>query len=61
MEDTLEQIEDALERIEAGVYGKCENCGNEISLARLKALPYAKLCILCQEEQEKNNFHSIRR
>jgi RNA polymerase-binding protein DksA len=53
MEGTLEQIEGALERIEMGVYGKCERCGKDISSARLEALPYAELCIECQEEQEK--------
>jgi DnaK suppressor protein len=51
---TLEQVEGALERIRAGVYGKCERCNKDISLARLNVLPYAELCIECQEKEEKN-------
>ncbi len=45
-------IEDALKRIENGTYGDCESCGAEIPLARLKAKPHARLCIVCQEKQE---------
>ena len=33
-------------------YGKCENCGEEISSARLEALPHARLCINCKEKEE---------
>lgn len=46
-------IEDALKRIETGTYGDCESCGAAIPLPRLKAKPHARLCIACQEEQEK--------
>ena len=49
----LAQIEDALERLHAGKYGLCGACGSAIKLARLKALPYAKLCIDCQREEER--------
>lgn len=48
----LAQIEGALERIQSGNYGVCEGCGNKIPMARLKALPYASLCIGCQREKE---------
>ena len=51
---TLEQIEAALERIEEGTYGQCEECGVKIPKARLNALPYATLCIKCAEAQEKS-------
>jgi DnaK suppressor protein len=44
---TLIDIEDALERIENGNYGKCDNCSAEISIERLKALPFAKTCMKC--------------
>ena len=44
---TLEQIEEALDRIEDGNYGVCEECGAEIPKARLNAIPYAVLCVRC--------------
>lgn len=49
----LAQIDKALERIGEGAYGLCEKCGEKISLARLKALPFAVKCIRCQEEDEQ--------
>ena len=49
---TLEQIESALERIEEGNYGQCEECGVKIPKARLNAVPYATLCIKCQSSHE---------
>ena len=48
----LVQIDNALERIAEGMYGMCEKCGEAISQARLKALPFAGKCIRCQEEDE---------
>lgn len=48
----LYDIDDALKRIEEGAYGICESCKRAISKTRLKAVPYAKLCINCQEKQE---------
>jgi DnaK suppressor protein len=49
----LRQIEHALERISAEVYGRCEFCGGQISVARLNALPYTDSCINCQRENER--------
>ncbi len=49
----LAQIEAALERMRDGTFGNCEACGGAIPLARLQALPYAVLCIQCQQEAEK--------
>lgn len=43
-------VMDAIERIDAGTYGKCERCGNEIPVERLEALPTAKLCVTCKQE-----------
>jgi DnaK suppressor protein len=43
--DLLGKVEKALERIDEGRYGLCERCGKPIEKARLKALPYANLCI----------------
>ena len=43
--DTLAEIDAALQRIEDGTYGICENCGKPIGAERLAALPWARLCI----------------
>ena len=43
--DLLRKIDKALARMDAGTYGFCERCGKPIEKARLKALPYATLCI----------------
>jgi RNA polymerase-binding protein DksA len=43
----------ALEKIEAGTYGLCENCSRPVSKKRLKALPFARLCIACKQEEEQ--------
>ncbi len=50
---TLLRIEEALARIESGAYGICTNCSNEIRAGRLKAMPWARYCIDCQELAEK--------
>lgn len=51
--ETLQKIDDALRRLEVGSYGSCADCGSEISEARLRALPFASLCISCQEQAEE--------
>ena len=51
--DKLQAIEDALDRIEEGEYGLCEQCEEEIAQARIEALPFTRLCVACQEELEK--------
>jgi len=53
LERLLEEVEDALERFEEGTYGICEDCGQEIDTARLKAIPYARLCLECQRKRER--------
>ncbi len=45
--ETLQEIEDALHKFDAGTYGRCESCGNQIAEARLEAMPAARLCINC--------------
>ena len=45
--ELLEEVNDALDRIERGTFGRCENCGRDISRERLEALPYAHYCIRC--------------
>ncbi len=44
----VDEIDRALAKIDAGTYGVCERCGNPIPKARLKALPYAALCVACK-------------
>ena len=39
----------ALRRLEDGTYGRCENCGRDIPLERLEALPTARLCVTCKQ------------
>jgi DnaK suppressor protein len=46
-EDTLGAIEDALERVENGTYGTCEECSGSIPKARLDALPHTPVCVKC--------------
>jgi RNA polymerase-binding protein DksA len=48
----LREIEDALERLESGSYGRCEGCDKPIGVERLKALPSARLCMGCQIGRE---------
>ena len=47
------EIDDAVKKIEDGTYGICEECKNLITKTRLKAIPYARLCLKCQEKTEK--------
>ena len=49
----IKKIQSALQRIEDGTYGVCEECGDDISISRLKARPVTRLCINCKERQEQ--------
>ena len=51
----LTQVEEGLARLDEGTYGICENCGRPIHPARLRAIPYAKLCIECKANEERAN------
>ncbi|MFN2472101.1 MAG: TraR/DksA family transcriptional regulator [Gaiellaceae bacterium] len=51
-EAVLGQIEEALQRIDAGTYGTCRACGRPITPERLEARPWAALCIDCQRREE---------
>jgi DnaK suppressor protein len=48
----LYHIDEALRRIRDKTYGKCHECGRQISAARLEAVPHARLCIECKEKEE---------
>ena len=52
--DLTDQIDRALERIDEGNYGLCERCGRPIEKARIKALPYATLCIKDKQAEERS-------
>ena len=49
----LEKIQKAIEKIEDGSFGTCEECGSPISAKRLEARPETTLCIRCKEDQER--------
>jgi len=51
--ELLQEVEAALERIRQGTYGICTNCGRPISEKRLEAIPWASLCIDCEEQLEE--------
>ena len=48
----LRAIDDAMLRIEKHAYGNCETCGEEIPAARLKAVPWTRLCVACKETKD---------
>jgi RNA polymerase-binding transcription factor DksA len=53
LDTTLRQIDRALGRLHAGMYGFCSSCSDPIPLARLRAVPFATQCVPCQERSEK--------
>ena len=50
----LYHLDQALERIENGTYGECQECGEPIGKERLEAVPHARLCITCKSKEENN-------
>jgi RNA polymerase-binding protein DksA len=52
-ESVLQEINSALTRMEAGTYGRCQNCGQPISPERLEAIPWATRCIDCKRREER--------
>jgi len=54
-QEVLYQIDDALKRMDEGAYGVCQQCEKPITMSRLKAVPYASLCIQCQRVKEQKN------
>jgi RNA polymerase-binding protein DksA len=51
-QDTLGEVHEALGRIDAGTFGRCEECGEPIARPRLQALPYTRHCIQCARALE---------
>ena len=49
----LQLVDNALDHIRQGKYGKCVKCGKDIPQQRLKALPYALMCVSCASEEER--------
>lgn len=56
--ERIEAIDKALHKIHAGIYGSCELCGQDISVQRLRAIPWATLCKTCQWKQENPELAS---
>jgi len=54
--DILKRIDVALDRIDAGTYGECLNCGKKVQQGRLTAVPWALHCIDCQELQDQGKL-----
>jgi RNA polymerase-binding transcription factor DksA len=52
----IHEIEEALRSVDAGTYGQCEDCGEEIPVARLEILPESKFCTECEGAQETERF-----
>lgn len=53
VKDILSRVNNALERIDLGTYGKCAKCGKDIQEGRLEVLPYTDSCISCKEDEEQ--------
>lgn len=53
-EQTLVEIADALDRLDKGTFGRCEDCGRPIPRARLQALPYARHCVECARKNQQS-------
>jgi RNA polymerase-binding transcription factor len=54
LRDTLSDVEHALDRMDAGTYGTCDNCGQPIADERLDALPAARLCLNCKRQRGRS-------
>ncbi len=54
--DLLQQLDGAIARIETRRYGVCAACEEDMNLKRLEAVPWARLCLACQEKQESGQL-----
>jgi DnaK suppressor protein len=55
----LRQVDEALDKIRQDTYGLCESCGEMINERRLEALPFARLCVKCQEKEEEERIKAV--
>jgi RNA polymerase-binding protein DksA len=53
-ERALDEITDALDRLQRGTFGQCEECHREVPKARLQALPYARHCVDCARKLQQS-------
>jgi DnaK suppressor protein len=58
-EDMLREIEAAIERIDAGTFGICEESGKRITKARLRAIPYTRYCVESAEKKENGGVRKV--
>jgi|SRR5579862_1351141 len=58
LEVILEEVEHALHKLDAGTYGRCDECGNEIPYERLEVRPQATLCVQCKSKVEHSQMVS---
>jgi DnaK suppressor protein len=61
LNNELEEIDIALEKIDKGIYGVCEMCEEPIGIDRLRVKQFARYCISCREVNEKEQFTAISR
>ena len=58
LEVILEEVAHALHKFDAGTYGRCDECGNDIPYERLEVRPQATLCVACKSKVEHTQFVS---
>ena len=56
--DEIREVVAALKRVEDGSFGTCVTCGKKVNARRLKAIPYARLCVDCKKVEEENGGSS---
>jgi DnaK suppressor protein len=56
---TLRLVNEAIRRIDLGIFGECESCGDAIEPKRLQARPTTAMCIACKEEEEKKSGATV--
>jgi DnaK suppressor protein len=54
-EQVLEEIAEALDRIDKGTFGRCEECGGTITKGRLQAVPYTRHCVKCARKAQQSS------